>query len=122
MKFICSLLVVRDLDCSRIFYEEILGLRVSHDHGENIVFENGFALHCKDHFSGLIDYKTILFGENNVELYFESNELEMLQNKLLEQKIEFIHPIRQQSWKQKVIRFYDPDGYVIEVGEPMSPF
>lgn len=33
--------------------------------------------------------------------------------------MEFIHPIQEQPWGQKVLRFYDPDRYIIEVAEPL---
>lgn len=28
-----------------------------------------------------------------------------------------MHPVKEHSWGQRVVRFYDPDGYIIEVGE-----
>ena len=31
-----------------------------------------------------------------------------------------IHPVREQPWRQKVVRFYDPDGHMVEVGESME--
>ena len=34
----------------------------------------------------------------------------------------FIHNIEQQPWGQRVLRFYDPDRHIIEIGEPMSAF
>lgn len=33
--------------------------------------------------------------------------------------IEYIHPLLEHSWGQKVVRFYDPDRHIIEVGENM---
>ena len=34
--------------------------------------------------------------------------------------VRLVHPIREHSWGQRALRLYDPDGHVIEVGEPMS--
>ena len=31
-----------------------------------------------------------------------------------------IHPIIEHSWGQRVVRFYDPDKHIIEVGENMK--
>jgi hypothetical protein len=30
-----------------------------------------------------------------------------------------VHPLREQPWGQRVLRVYDPDGHIVEVGEPM---
>jgi len=34
--------------------------------------------------------------------------------------VEFIHEIVEQPWGQKVMRFYDPDYHMIEVGAPIE--
>jgi hypothetical protein len=34
--------------------------------------------------------------------------------------VEFIHKIIEQPWGQRVMRFYDPDDYIIEIGEPIE--
>jgi hypothetical protein len=35
-------------------------------------------------------------------------------------EIEYIHKLFEQSWGQRVVRFYDPDKHIIEVGENMN--
>jgi hypothetical protein len=32
-------------------------------------------------------------------------------------QVEYVHPLREQPWRQRVVRFYDPDHHIIEVGE-----
>ena len=34
--------------------------------------------------------------------------------------IQYVHPLMEHRWGQRVIRFYDPDGHIIEVGEKMD--
>lgn len=41
-------------------------------------------------------------------------------DKLKECNIEYVHPIIEHSWGQRVVRFYDPDKHIIEVGENMK--
>jgi len=53
MKFVCPLIVVRDIGVSRTFYETVLGQNVLHDLGENVFFEGGFAIHLRSHFEDL---------------------------------------------------------------------
>lgn len=55
-------------------------------------------------------------------LYFEEANIEGFVKKLEEAdiEIEFVNKLMTHSWGQKVVRFYDPDGNLIEVGTPMS--
>ena len=35
-------------------------------------------------------------------------------------EVEVIHDLKEHSWGQRVVRFYDYDGHIIEVGEHMG--
>ena len=56
------------------------------------------------------------------ELYFEESDIEGFAKKLeaSEFVIEYVNELMEHSWGQKVIRFYDPDGNLIEVGTPVN--
>jgi catechol 2,3-dioxygenase-like lactoylglutathione lyase family enzyme len=120
MKFIGSLITVSDIKRSRDFYENVLEQRVKFDFGENVTFHGDFAIHLKSHFQGLIDHKEIKTGCNNFELYFEYDNLEQIVERLTNYGVLFVHAIREQPWRQKVVRFYDPDDVIIEIGESME--
>ena len=120
MKYICSLITVSDIKRSREFYENLLNQKIKFDFGENITFHGDFAIHLKSHFQQLIDNKEITHGGNNFELYFENDNLEEIVTKLKHNKVKFVHEIREQPWRQKVVRFYDPDKNIIEIGETME--
>ncbi len=120
MKFICPLIAVEDIDRSRKFYAEVLGQRVKFDFGENVTFEGDFAIHLRSHFQQLIDGKPIQLGGNGYELYFEEDRVDEFAQKLKQHSVTFVHEVREQPWRQKVVRFYDPDGHSIEVGESME--
>ena len=34
--------------------------------------------------------------------------------------VKYVNKLMTHSWGQKVVRFYDPDGNLIEVGTPMG--
>ena len=119
MKYLCSLITVSDINRSRYFYENLLKQEVESDFGENVGFKGGFAIHLDSHFKNLIN-KEIKQGGNNFELYFEEDNLDELVNNLKENSVEFVHELREQPWGQKVIRFYDPDKHIIEIGETMK--
>jgi predicted enzyme related to lactoylglutathione lyase len=119
-KFVCPLVVVDDMQRARNFYEKVLGQKVMMDFGENITFEGNFSLHLQDHFAQLIDGKEINTGANNFEIYFEFDDMEAFNKRLVDFGVEFVHPMREQPWRQRVARFYDPDQHIIEVGESME--
>ena len=120
MKFICSLITVSDIKLSRYFYENLLNQRVKYDFGENITFHGDFAIHLQSHFRGLIDNKEIRQGGNNFELYFEYDNVEEMVTLLKKNNVLFVHEIREQPWRQKVVRFNDPDKNMVEIGESLE--
>ena len=63
-----------------------------------------------------------IIPENNAgELYFEECDIENFVYKLekLYPDVKYVNRLMTHSWGQKVIRFYDLDGNLIEVGTPM---
>ena len=122
MRFVCSLIVVNDIETSRDFYENLLGQKVEYDHGDNVVFEGGFAIHLEEHYKSLLgkEHSRILKKSNNFELYFETDDIDGIYHKLREAGVDLIHDIREQPWGQRVTRFYDPDNHIVEVGETME--
>jgi len=120
IKFVCSLITVSDMNRSVKFYADLLEQKVLYDFGENVMFEGGFALHLRSHYQSLIGKRQIHHGGNNFELYFETEEIDRLCEKLKCNHIDMIHDVTQQPWHQRVMRFYDPDHNIIEMGEPMS--
>jgi uncharacterized glyoxalase superfamily protein PhnB len=54
------------------------------------------------------------------ELYFATDELEPISQRLNAAGVEFIHPICEQPWGQRVMRFSDPDGHMIEIDETLE--
>jgi len=119
IKFVCPLITVTDMKRSRNFYENMLGQKVVTDFGENVSY-GGFAIHSRPHFKMLIDNKEVAHGGNNFELYFEYDDVEQICEKLKAEKVEFVHELREQPWKQLVVRFYDPDKNIIEIGESIE--
>lgn len=123
VKYVCPLITVQDIGKSRKFYEEVLNQEVEIDHGANVTFKGGFAIHDALHYQGLLGESSPINSHVEkmfMELYFESEDLEGICEKLESINAKFLHKIREQPWGQRVIRFFDPDGYIIEVGEPLE--
>lgn len=121
MKYICALLSVRDIHAAKAFYQELFGLEVAQDYGRNIAFTCGLAL--QQDFDWLIGVPSMHVRKkpNNMELVFEETDFDGFIEKLdAYPGIERLGGIIEHDWGQRVARFYDPDGHLIEVGEDMG--
>jgi hypothetical protein len=85
-----------------------------------MVLTEGLALQGEKIWSDFLG-KDIIPRSNSSELYFEEKDIEGFVEKLerLYPSIEYVNRLMTHSWGQKVIRFYDLDGNLIEVGTPM---
>ncbi|MBD3253950.1 MAG: hypothetical protein GF383_02605 [Candidatus Lokiarchaeota archaeon] len=122
-KFVSSVVLVKDIKRSKNFYTNVLGQKITIDFGRNVGFEGGFVIWEKEYALNTIfegRAKEIKTGGNNLELYFEYDELEELIQTLKKEKIRIIHPIREHPWGQRGFRLYDPDNHIIEISEPMA--
>ena len=120
MKFKNPLLVVSDMEKSKKFYKDVLGLRVIMDFGANVTLTGGLCLQTKETWMEFIGAKEdeVVFGGKNAEIYFEEDDFDAFAEKLKGLKnIDYVHPVIEHRWGQRVVRFYDPDNHIIEVGE-----
>lgn len=122
MRYVSTLIVVADLEKSKQFYLKVLGLKVILDFGANVTLTSGVSLQTKESWMSFINKQgsDIIFGANAAELYFEEDDFDGFIAKLNQiEGICYVHPILTHSWGQRVVRIYDPDKHIIEVGENM---
>lgn len=117
MKLKNPMLVVADIEKSVEFYEKVLGLHVIMDFGANKTLTGGLALQTAETYRDFVREKNISFGGNDFEIYFEEDDFDVFADKLKQWDLEYVHPVIEHSWGQRVVRFYDPDKHIIEVGE-----
>lgn len=120
MQYKGPMLVVNDIDKSVEFYENILGMSVILDFGANKTLTGGLALQTAETYRDFIDGRALCFGGNDFELYFEEDDFDSFIQRLKIFEIEFVHPVKEHSWGQRVVRFYDPDKHIVEVGENLK--
>ncbi|MGM9948045.1 VOC family protein [Floccifex sp.] len=120
MKIKNPMLVVKNIDKSVEFYKKVLGLRVIMDFGANKTLTGGLSLQTLDTWKEFIDADTISFGSNSYEIYFEEDDFDNFMSRLQKYDVKYVHPIKEHSWGQRVIRIYDPDQHIIEVGENLK--
>ncbi len=119
MQYKCALIAVKDMEKSVRFYRDLLSQEIEFDFGENVAFKGGFALHLSSHFESLISLP-VKRKCNSFELYFEDDNLEIVRDRLVEQSCHLVNDICEQPWRQKVLRVYDPDENIVEIGETMQ--
>ena len=119
MKLKNILLVVSDLEQSIAFYHDLFGLEVILDQDGNVIMTEGLVLQDAKIWRQFLG-QDIIQKNNTCELYFEEQNIKYFLEKLEKYPlpIEYVNPLMVHSWGQKVIRFYDPDGNLIEVGTP----
>lgn len=128
LKSCTPVLFVKDALKSRDFYAGILGMTIIADFGGlNIIFEEGLSVwQIMD--GNMITEKLGRSGMENAEsvsrfeIVFETDDIDVVNEKLKRNNVKFLHEINAEVWGQRTIRFYDPDGHLIEVGEAIPVF
>ena len=113
------LIVVKDIEKSKQFYHDLFGLEVVLDNDGNMILTEGLVLQDEKIWKDFLG-REIILQNNSCELYFEERDIEAFVEKLEElyPSVNYVNKLITHSWGQKVVRFYDPDGNLIEVGTP----
>ena len=110
------LIVVEDIEKSKKFYHDLFGLDTILDNDGNVVMTEGLVLQDEKIWKSFLE-KEVIPENNACELYFEESDIEAFVEKLekLYPDIKYVNQLMTYSWGQKVVRFYDLDGNLIEV-------
>ena len=116
MKLRNILLAVKDIEKSRQFYHKLFGLQTVLNSEGNMILTEGLVLQDEKIWREALG-KEIIPENNFCELYFEEPEIEAFICKLETQypSIQYVNRLTEYSWGQKMVRFYDLDGNLIEV-------
>ncbi|WP_028044676.1 VOC family protein [Candidatus Stoquefichus massiliensis] len=122
MKYKNTLLVVNDMSRSKYFYRHVLNLKVLFDYRGRTTLSSGIILESYELWKELIHKpeEEIISQNNACELYFETEDIDQFMQTLVEFNVPLVHPLKEHTWGQRTVRFYDPDGHIIEVGESMK--
>ena len=121
MKLKNVLIVVDDMEESIRFYQEMFGLQVIMKQEGNTILSEGLVLQDAKVWTDVIGGFTTPFN-NTTELYFEDNDIERLVDKVASSDIfvRFQTELTELDGGQKMVRFYDPSGNLIEVRTPVN--
>lgn len=121
MKLEAVVLAVADIERSKKFYIDLFDQQVQFDFGQNVSFTGGFSIQ-KD-FARLVNISARQVNPKfcNMELYFEVEDFDGFIKKISTyNQIKYVHPPKLYHWQQRVVRIYDPDNHIIEIGEAMQ--
>ena len=118
MKLKNILIVVSDIQKSKKFYKDLFGLEVILDNDGNVILTEGLVLQDRTIWEKFLE-KEIIVENNASELYFEESDIEAFVEKLdnYSEPIKYVNRLMEHSWGQRVVRIYDPDKHIIEIGE-----
>lgn len=121
MKLKNILIAVRDIEASKRFYHDLFGLVPILDNQGNMILTEGLVLQDAAIWKEFLG-RDVRWEHNACELYFEEQDIESFVEKLerLYPETQYVNRLITYSWGQKVVRFYDPDGNLIEVRTPMG--
>lgn len=118
-----SLLVVKDAQKAKDFYVNVLGVNVFNDLGDHVFFAEKFALIEEDTWLDLLAMHggIVQYQHHAGEIVFEDDDLDAFLERLRQfPDVKILCPLRRYPWGQRVVRFYDPDEHIIEVGDSMK--
>ena len=120
MKLKNVLIVVKDIEKSKRFYHDVFGLDTILDSDGNMILTEGLVLQDEKTWREFLG-ADVVSKSNSCELYFEEQNIEAFVEKLerLYPSVEYVNRLVTYSWGKKVVRFYDLDGNLIEVGTPV---
>ena len=125
IKFHSSVLMTNNFEQMKSFYIEGLNLKVKDDFGSCIGFDCGLSIWQMGENQPLAKAIGRTFhndGNKNLEICFETENFDPDVARLKSFGIKLIHDIQLETWGQMTIRFYDPDGNMIELGETIPTF
>jgi len=114
------LIVVKNIEKSKQFYHDLFGRNTILDQDGNMILTEGLVLQDEKIWKQFLQ-KDVIPENNSCELYFEEEQIEEFVKKLekLYPDTKYVNRLMTHSWGQKMVRFYDLDGNLIEVRTPM---
>jgi len=109
-------LFVKDMSASRRFYEELLNQKVKMESEGYVVYESSLCLWSGD-LARLSIYQRPsqtgdVLGSDCFEVFFDCDDPDEQWHRMNAAGVKPIHPVLEMPWGQRVLRVYDPDGYI----------
>ena len=115
------LIIVDNLEESVRFYKDLFGLQVILKQEGKVILSEGLVLQDVNVWYESTQIPTTS-PNNMTELYFEENDMEGFIKKLESYDfcLNYVNKLTKLEGGQKLVRFYDPSGNLIEVRTPVN--
>ena len=120
MKLKNILIVTTDMEVSKQYYHDLFGLETVLDNDGTTILTEGLVLQDEKVWREALN-REIIPKNHSCELYFEESDLDGFIEKLekLYPSTIYVNRLLTCGQGQKAVRFYDPDGNLVEVGMPV---
>ena len=125
IRYHSTVLITEKIEEMKNFYISIMGQKVEFDFGGCVIFHCGLSLwFIKEGYplANALGVSGLGHTGSSAEMCFETDEFETETEKIKKKDIRIIHDVVEEEWGQWTIRFYDPDGNIVELGESMMCF
>lgn len=125
IRFHSSVLFTTEVKRLSTFYIQVLGQEVQHDFGACVILRSGLSIWQPSAdltIATKLGYTHHPAGNKNLELCFETETLPTDAERVKSSGVELLHDLIEEPWGQRVLRFRDPDGNLVELGESIPAF
>jgi len=123
ISYTSAVLLARQYDRMVDFYRNVLEQQVRYDFDGCIQFESGLSIWRvrEDHpVSKALSSRG--GGNAALEICFETDDMDVQGTRIAAMGVTLAHGVFEESWGQRTLRFFDPDGNLVELGESMPAF
>lgn len=119
------LITVKDMERAKHFYKEVFGLDEVMDAGSNVMLTQGLVLQDISLWEETIRHPVLSYA-NATALFFETPDIEQFMERLNSynaehtESFQFVNVLQDNGLGRRSVRFYDPEGNLLEVGTPIS--
>lgn len=121
-----AVVFVKDIEAAKKFYIDVLGMKIANDFGMDVILEGGltlFQVFPEQVIAQMLGMETLHDHKaTRFELCFETTDIESVSKKIVNSGVDLLHPLQEEPWGQKTVRFFDPDHHLIEIGESLETF
>lgn len=118
MRYQCPVLIVKDIEKSKAFYREVLGIETLAEEPNGATLAGGIRLQTEESWKKDTNEEDIYYGGWDSVLCFEEDNIPPLFLKLYQKGVPLEHKLRRNG--RQTLRVEDPDGHVIEISDGMS--
>jgi len=123
IRYDSAVLITNNVEGMKRFYMDVLRQQLRFDFGRCQILECGISIWQPDENTAVMKAPGIGKGPNGrLELCFDTEDFEEDVAHVMLHCPKMLHGVAEEAWGQRTIRFFDPDGNLVELGESIPCF